>query len=101
MTSSLSDKLKGSEMVLFDGTLWKNDEMESSNVGQKTGQRMGHMNNSGPNGTVEVFKKIDVKRKIFIHINTTNPILLGTSEERKFVESNGWEVSYDGMEINL
>tara|TARA_B100000886_G_C20416108_1_gene489339 strand:+ start:137 stop:1069 length:933 start_codon:yes stop_codon:yes gene_type:complete len=101
MTQSLSNKLNGSEMVLFDGTLWKNDEMESSNVGQKTGHRMGHMNNSGPDGTVEAFKKIDVKRKIFIHINTTNPILLGNSEERRFVESNGWEVSYDGMEINL
>ena len=101
MTNELSKRLSGSEMVLFDGTLWENEEMASSKVGEKTGQRMGHMNNSGPEGSVEAFKKIDVKRKIFIHINTTNPILLGKSKERNFVEENGWEVSYDGMEVIL
>ena len=75
--------------------------MEDSNVGEKTGQRMGHMNNSGLDGSMEIFKKINVKRKIYIHINTTNPILLDYSNERKIVEQNGWEVSYDGMEIDL
>ena len=101
MTDQLASKIKGSEVVLFDGTLWKNDEMASSKVGEKTGQRMGHMNNSGKDGSMEAFKNLDVKRKIFIHINTTNPILLGDSDERKIVEENGWEVSYDGMEINI
>ena len=62
---------------------------------------MGHMNNSGLDGSMEIFKKINVKRKIYIHINTTNPILLDYSNERKIVEQNGWEVSYDGMEIDL
>ena len=62
---------------------------------------MGHMNNSGPDGTMAAFEDIDVERKVFIHINTTNPILLGDSQERKEVEENGWEVSYDGMEIEL
>ena len=75
--------------------------MASSKVGEKTGQRMGHMNNSGPDGTMAAFEDIDVDRKVFIHINTTNPILLPSSPERKEVESNGWEVSYDGMEIEL
>ena len=75
--------------------------MEDSKVGEKTGQRMGHMNNSGLDGSMEIFKKINVKRKIYIHINTTNPILLDYSNERKIVEQNGWEVSYDGMEIDL
>jgi pyrroloquinoline quinone biosynthesis protein B len=50
---------------------------------------------------MEAFKNLNVKKKIFIHINTTNPILLSTSDERKIVEENGWEVSYDGMEIKL
>ena len=101
MTEELRARLYGSELVLFDGTLWVNDEMESSKVGKKTGQRMGHMNNSGPDGTMAAFEDIDVGRKVFIHINTTNPILLPNSQERSEVESNGWEVSYDGMEIEL
>ena len=65
MTNELSARLSGSEMVLFDGTLWENEEMASSKVGEKTGQRMGHMNNSGPDGSIEAFKKIDVKEKNF------------------------------------
>ena len=101
MTRDLADKIKDSDMVLFDGTLWENDEMSSSNVGEKTGQRMGHMNNSGLEGSMEAFKDLNVKKKIYIHINTTNPILLANSKERKIVEENGWEVSYDGMEIRL
>ena len=101
MTDNLANRIKGSEVVLFDGTLWQNDEMASSRVGEKTGQRMGHMNNSGNDGSIEAFKDLGVKRKIFIHINTTNPILLENSDERKIVEENGWEVSYDGMEINV
>ena len=59
------------------------------------------MNNSGPDGSMEAFKDLNVKKKVFIHINTTNPILISNSDERKIVEENGWEVSYDGMEIKL
>ncbi len=101
MTDELRARLYGSELVLFDGTLWKNDEMATSKVGEKTGQRMGHMNNSGPDGTISIFQDIEINRKIFIHINTTNPILLQSSPERREVEESGWEVSYDGMEIEL
>ena len=101
MTTDLAKKIKGSPLVLFDGTLWRDDEMIVSKVGVKTGKRMGHMSNSGSRGTIAVFKDIDVKRKVFIHINTTNPILVKGSEERKFAENSGWEVSYDGMELVL
>ena len=101
MTTDLAERIKDSDVVLFDGTLWENDEMATSKVGEKTGQRMGHMNNSGKNGSIQAFKDLGVKRKIFIHINTTNAILLEDSKERKIVEENGWEVSYDGMEIEI
>jgi|TARA_B100001750_G_scaffold183851_1_gene152666 pyrroloquinoline quinone biosynthesis protein B len=101
MTKELARKIKGSPLVFFDGTLWRDDEMVINKVGYKTGKRMGHMSNSGPGGTIAAFKNLDVKRKIFIHINTTNPILIDGSEERKFAEKAGWEVSYDGMEVIL
>ena len=101
MTEGLANRIKNAEMILFDGTLWKNDEMASSKVGEKTGQRMGHMNNSGEDGSMKALKDLNIKKKVYIHINTTNPILLPNSDERKIVEENGWEVSYDGMEINL
>ena len=67
MTDDLADRISGSEMILFDGTLWKNDEMASSKVGEKTGQRMGHMNNSGENGSMHALKDLNIKNKIYIH----------------------------------
>ena len=101
MTPELAERLKGASLVFFDGTLWNDDEMKENQVGVKTGNRMGHMSNSGPDGTIACFEPLDVKRKIFIHINNTNPILLGDSPQRKEAESAGWEVSYDGMEVSL
>ena len=102
MTDDLKNRLKKAPMVLFDGTLWTDDEMLTAKVGvKKTGKRMGHMSMAGNNGTIEVFKNLDVKKKFFIHINTTNPALLEDSIERKKINEEGWEVSYDGMEINL
>jgi pyrroloquinoline quinone biosynthesis protein B len=101
MTDALAQRLQGADVVLFDGTLWTDDEMLRASVGSKTGMRMGHMSVSGPNGTISAFETIDVRRKILLHINNSNPILLDDSSERAEVEANGWEVAYDGMEIAL
>ena len=101
MTDDLADRLRGAPLVFFDGTLWRDDEMVRDNVGVKTGKRMGHMSMSGAEGSIAAFDDLKVKRKVFIHINTTNPVLLDDSDQRKFATNSGWEVSYDGMEIIL
>ena len=102
MTDDLKHKLEGAPLIFFDGTLWKDDEMLATKVGvKKTGKRMGHMSMTGAEGTIQVFKNLNIKRKYFIHINTTNPVLLEDSPERKKINEEGWQVSYDGMEVNL
>ena len=101
MTPELVARLRGSALVLFDGTLWVDDEMIRDGVGVKTGARMGHMSVSGPDGTMAAFAALDVARKVFIHINTTNPILIEGTPERFAVEAAGWEVAYDGMHLVL
>lgn len=101
MTTALADRVRGADLVFFDGTLWVDDEMIKEQVGIKTGQRMGHMSVSGETGSLAAFADLDVSRKIFIHINTTNPILIADTEQRRSVEAQGWEVSYDGMEIKI
>jgi pyrroloquinoline quinone biosynthesis protein B len=101
LTPGLADRLRGAALVLFDGTLWTDDEMIRSETGVKTGARMGHMSVSGPDGTLAAFASLDVRRKVLIHINNTNPILLDDATERAVVEAAGWEVAYDGMEIEL
>lgn len=101
LTPALADRLRGAALVLFDGTLWTDDEMIRSETGAKTGARMGHMSLSGPAGTLAAFTPLRVRRKVLIHINNTNPVLLDDSAERAVVEAAGWEVAYDGMEITL
>jgi pyrroloquinoline quinone biosynthesis protein B len=100
LTDALRQRLSGASVVLFDGTLWRDDEMVALGLGPKTGQRMGHMSVSGPGGTVAAFRGIPVQRRILIHINNSNPILLDDSAERAAVEKEGWEVAYDGMEVS-
>ena len=97
----LKDKLNNTDLLFFDGTLWTDDEMVKQKVGIKTGKRMGHISMSGKEGSIEMLKEINIKRKIFIHINTTNPALLENSVEREFLTNNEWEVSFDTMEIEI
>jgi len=101
MTDRLRRRLAGSELVFFDGTLWRDDEMIELRIGTKTGRRMGHMSMSGDDGTIAAFRDLDVRRRIFIHINNSNPVLLDESEERRVAEAAGWEIAYDGMEVRL
>ena len=101
MPEWLQDRLRGAPLLLFDGTLWQDDEMIVSGVGQKTGQRMGHMSLSGPNGTIAALQDLGIQRKIFVHLNTTNPVLLDDSPERAIAQAAGWEIAYDGMELSL
>jgi pyrroloquinoline quinone biosynthesis protein B len=101
LTPALADRVRGAALVLFDGTLWTDDEMIRSGTGVKTGARMGHMSLFGPDGTLAAFAPLEVRRKVLIHINNTNPILLDDSPERAAVNAAGWEVAYDGMEIEL
>jgi len=101
MTPALATRLRGADLVFFDGTLFADDEMIRAGTGQKTGRRMGHMSNTGPEGTIAAFETLQVNRKILIHINNSNPILLDDSAERAVVEAAGWEVAYDGMEVRL
>ena len=101
MTPDLAERLRGAACVLFDGTLWRDDEMVVAGVGSKSGQRMGHMSCSGPDGAIAAFQDLGVARKLFIHLNNTNPLLVCDSAERQAARSAGWEIAQDGMEIAL
>jgi pyrroloquinoline quinone biosynthesis protein B len=101
LTPALEDRLQGAEMVIFDGTVWLNDEMARQGVGQKTGARMGHMSMTGEKGSIAAFAPLNVKRKVFVHMNNTNPVLDPTTPERTEVEAAGWLIAEDGMELTL
>jgi pyrroloquinoline quinone biosynthesis protein B len=101
MTPALAARLEGAAAVFFDGTLWEDDEMIRAGVGTKTGRRMGHMPVSGPDGSMAGFAGLDVKRRIYVHMNNTNPLWRPDSAERAEAMAAGWEIAHDGMEVTL
>lgn len=101
MPPELKERVKGAAAVFFDGTLWRDDEMIAAGVGVKTGQRMGHMSVSGPDGVIAAFEGLGVRRKVLIHINNTNPLLIDTSPELAEARAAGWDVAFDGMEMTV
>lgn len=97
----LRARLDGATVLLFDGTLYTDDEMIAAGVGQKTGRRMGHIAMSGEAGSMAGLAGTAIGRRIFVHINNTNPVLDETSAEHAAVLAKGWEIAHDGMEVEF
>jgi len=100
ITAAVQVRLARADVVCFDATLFSDDELIASGSGSKTGRRMGHLPLAGAGGTLAALGDIP-GRRILIHINNTNPILIEGSAERRQVEAAGFEVAEDGMEIAL
>ncbi|MCT4371004.1 pyrroloquinoline quinone biosynthesis protein PqqB [Yangia mangrovi] len=99
LDETLRARLTGAALVFFDGTLWRDDEMIAAGLGAKTGRRMGHMSMSGPAGSIAAFDGLDLGRKVFVHMNNTNPVLRPGAPERTEAEAAGWTIGQDGMEL--
>jgi pyrroloquinoline quinone biosynthesis protein B len=95
----LKARLAGAPLLFFDGTLWRDDEMIRAGMGTKTGRRMGHVSVSGPDGAIASLADAGIERKIFVHINNTNPLHRADTAERAEAQSAGWEIGCDGMEF--
>ncbi len=100
VTPAMRERCMRANVVLFDGTLYTDDELQKLAAGEKTGRRMGHMPIGGASGSLAALRGIECRR-IYIHINNTNPVLIAGSPECKAVEAAGWEIAHDGMEIVL
>jgi pyrroloquinoline quinone biosynthesis protein B len=101
MTPELRARVEGADLLFFDGTLWRDDEMVRAGVGQRTGRRMGHISLSGADGTIAAFAGARVGRKVIIHMNNSNPVLLADSAERAEAEDAGWTIARDGMAFSI
>lgn len=97
----LSRRLRGADLVFFDGTLWSEREMLDQGLMAKTGSRMGHLNMSGRDGSIAALAPLGVKRKVFVHINNSNPVLDAASPERAEALAAGWIIAEDGMRFTL
>ncbi len=98
---ALRARLHGADALFFDGTLWRDDEMAVAGIAPRTGRDMGHMSVGGPEGVIAQLQGIAIPRRVLIHINNTNPILLSDSPEHEAVRQAGWQVGFDGMRFTL
>ena len=101
LTADLAERIRGAPLVFFDGTLWRDDEMIRAGLSAKTGARMGHVSMAGEAGSIEGFRELSVGRKVFLHVNNTNPAHSRGSEEHNLLQRAGWEILPDGTEITL
>jgi pyrroloquinoline quinone biosynthesis protein B len=101
LTPAVLDELDGCDCLLIDGTCWHDDELIRLGLAEKTAHDMGHLALGGPGGSLEQLSRLPIGRRIYIHINNTNPILLEDSPERREVEQAGMEVAGDGLEVEV
>jgi pyrroloquinoline quinone biosynthesis protein B len=101
LADDIRERFATSDLVLVDGTFWTDDELPRLGYTTRGAHDMGHLPLSGPGGTIEVLSALSRPRKVLIHINNTNPILLEDSAERAAVARAGIEIGYDGMEVSL
>ncbi|NPD14822.1 pyrroloquinoline quinone biosynthesis protein PqqB [Xinfangfangia sp. D13-10-4-6] len=101
VTGAMRDRIEGADILFFDGTLWRDDEMIRAGLAQKTGASMGHMSISGPDGAIAALSDLQIGRRVFVHINNSNPVLLPSSSERRALGQSGWEVGEKGARYTL
>ena len=101
LTPDVLAELADCSGLLVDGTCWRDDEMPSLGLASKTSRDMGHVPIDGPGGSLELLSPLPIDRKVYIHINNTNPILLDDSPERRLLDLHGMEVAADGLELDI
>src|SRR6476660_6340243 len=101
VTDELKSRLAGAPLIFFDGTVWRDEELIAAGLSNKTGQGMGNISMSGRHGAIETLADLGIGRKMFLHINNSNPALLHDSAERRTAEAAGWQIPADGTEITL
>ncbi len=101
VTPAMRAAIDRADCVFFDGTFWSSDELIALGLGTKRAEDMAHIPVGGPRGSLEILKDTRAKRKLYIHVNNTNPLLCRGSPERRQAEAAGWEIAQDGMEFSL
>lgn len=101
LDEDLLDRLAETDLVLFDGTFWTDDELIALGISDRRAREMDHQPVSGQDGTLVRLAELGRSRRVYTHINNTNPMLLEDSPERAAVEQAGVEVGADGMSFTI
>ncbi|MEC9077172.1 MAG: pyrroloquinoline quinone biosynthesis protein PqqB [Pseudomonadota bacterium] len=97
----LRERIETADHLLFDGTVFEDDEMPQLGLGEKTGRRMGHLPISGPDGPLAQLAHCKLKTKRFFHINNSNPIWDEQSPAYQTIRDAGWDICHDGLVLEI
>jgi len=101
VTPELVETLSACDVLLIDGTFWSEEELIQVEPNGRRASEIGHVPMSGSGGTLEALSDLGGVRRIYIHINNTNPVLDESGPEYRAIREAGWELAFDGMEIEL
>jgi len=101
LTADVRAALAEADAVFFDGTFWASDELVALGLGGRRAEDMAHLPVGGPAGSLALLAGLHASRRLYTHVNNTNPLLRDDSPERARVAAAGWEVTRDGMELRL
>ncbi|QQZ10406.1 pyrroloquinoline quinone biosynthesis protein PqqB [Heyndrickxia vini] len=101
ITPAIEAHLRKADVLMVDGTFWSEDELTRLGATERDARNMGHLPISGLSGTAQKLASFPAERKILTHINNSNPILRKDSRERYTLEQLGFEIAYDGMEVEV
>jgi len=97
----LLKEASSADVLLFDGTFWSDDELIRIQGSGQTAEEMGHVPVSSPTGSLAQLAHLKCPRKIYMHINNTNPMLDESSAEYHEIRDAGWEIAEDGWQFEL
>jgi pyrroloquinoline quinone biosynthesis protein B len=100
-TTELERHVVDSNCAFIDGTFWSADEMHKAGVGARSAAVMGHLPITGADGTAKRFAAAGTGRKVYVHINNTNPVFADGTGEQSELARAGLEVGRDGMEMEI
>lgn len=101
LTPELRDLFSTLDCLLLDGTFWSDDELIRLQGSGQSARDMGHVPVGGPGGTLQRLAGLNKPRKMYIHINNTNPMLNEAGPEYRAVRDAGWELAEDGCQFTL
>jgi pyrroloquinoline quinone biosynthesis protein B len=101
VTDEMRRTLDGADAMFFDGTFWSSDELPALGLGTKRAEDMAHLPVGGAAGSLARLAEVRAGRRVYVHINNTNPMLREDSAERAAVRAAGWDIAWDGMEMTL
>jgi pyrroloquinoline quinone biosynthesis protein B len=99
ITESLRSIYSASQAILVDGTFWSDTELSNTHSGTPLARAIGHVPMSGEDSTLALLSDLNVPKKIFVHLNNTNPVLDPRSEQYRAVIDAGWQIGYDGWQL--